>query len=56
MNRAGISHSIWSEVERAGYPEEVANLVAFMASERASLVSGPVVTVDGDTVLRDSIY
>ena len=41
---------------RAGYPEEVANVVAFMASDRASYVSGTVVTVDGGTVLRDSIY
>lgn len=41
---------------RAGKPEEVAAVVAFMASERASYVSGTVVTVDGGTTLRDSIF
>lgn len=41
---------------RAGKPEEVANVVAFMASERASYVSGTVVTVDGGTTLRNSIF
>jgi len=41
---------------RAGTPEEVANVVAFVASDRASYVSGTVVTVDAGTVLRDSIF
>ena len=41
---------------RAGTPEEVANVVVFMASDRASYVSGTVVTVDAGTVLRDSIF
>jgi hypothetical protein len=41
---------------RAGTAEEVANVVVFMASERASYVSGTVVTVDAGTVLRDSIF
>lgn len=41
---------------RAGHPEEVATVVAFMASDRASYVSGTVVTVDGGTVHRDSIF
>lgn len=52
----------WSEYVRdlpfgrAGTPEEVANVVAFVASERASYVSGTVVTVDAGTALRDSIF
>jgi len=32
---------------RSGLPEEIANVAVFMASERASYVSGTVVTVDG---------
>ncbi len=41
---------------RAGTSEEVANVVVFLASDRASYVSGTVVTVDAGTVLRDSIF
>ncbi|MBI4081676.1 MAG: SDR family oxidoreductase [Candidatus Lambdaproteobacteria bacterium] len=44
--------SRWSEfqqnfpLKRAGKPEEVADVVVFLASERASFVSGTIVTVD----------
>ncbi len=34
-------------LERAAYVEEVADVIAFMASERAAYMSGTVVTVDG---------
>ena len=32
---------------RFGKPEEIANVVVFLASERASLVTGACVNVDG---------
>ncbi|WP_320065170.1 3-oxoacyl-ACP reductase FabG [Micromonospora sp. RTGN7] len=36
---------------RAGRPEEVADLVAYLADERASYISGAVVQIDGAVVL-----
>ena len=37
---------------RAGRPEEVADLVVFLASERASYISGTVVTIDAGAAAR----
>lgn len=34
-------------MKRAGAPEEVADLVAFLASERASYISGQVISING---------
>ena len=40
---------------RAGTSEEVADIVAFLASERASYISGTVVTIDGGISARGTI-
>jgi NAD(P)-dependent dehydrogenase (short-subunit alcohol dehydrogenase family) len=40
---------------RAGKPEEVADLVAFLASDRASWISGTIVTIDGGVTKRATL-
>ena len=55
---AGRSEDEWEEMlgplpfGRIGTAEEVADLVTFLASERASYISGTVVTIDGGSVSR----
>ena len=34
-------------MQRAGTPEEVADLVAFLASEKAAYISGQVISING---------
>jgi NAD(P)-dependent dehydrogenase (short-subunit alcohol dehydrogenase family) len=43
-------------LNRAATPEEVANVVLFLASERASWVSGAVVPVDGGFLHRENWF
>ena len=37
-------------MQRAGQPEEVANLVAFLASEQAAYISGQVISINGGMI------
>lgn len=39
-----------SALKRAGQPEEVAELAAFLASDRSSYITGAVIPIDGGTV------
>jgi NAD(P)-dependent dehydrogenase (short-subunit alcohol dehydrogenase family) len=40
---------------RPAKPEEIADVIAFLASERAAYISGTVVTVDGGSAHRSVV-
>jgi len=41
-------------VGRSGTPEEVGELIAFLASDRASYVTGQTVVIDGGNVIQEA--
>lgn len=53
-NRDDIARNVpWG---RVGFPEDVANMVAFLASEEADFVTGQIIYVDGGQMTKLSIY
>ncbi len=53
-SRAREYYANWP-MKRFAKPEEVADLIVFLASERASYISGTVVTIDGGMVNNNSM-
>ena len=51
LQSVGASHAM----KRWGQPQEVGELIAFLASERASFMTGGPIYVDGGTMLRSSL-
>ncbi len=54
VGRASEFYANWPQ-ERYAKPEEVADLIVFLASARASYISGTVVTIDGGMVNNNSL-
>jgi NAD(P)-dependent dehydrogenase (short-subunit alcohol dehydrogenase family) len=53
-SRASEYYANWP-MKRFAQPEEVADLIVFLASDRASYISGTVVTIDGGMVNNNSL-
>lgn len=53
----GVPENVWNQMiskipaGRAGSPEDVANLIAFLASDEASYINGQIIEVSGGMVL-----
>jgi 3-oxoacyl-[acyl-carrier protein] reductase len=41
---------------RAGKPEEIGDMVAFLASDRSGYTSGTIITIDGGSVNRGGVF
>lgn len=41
---------------RAGYPEEIATMVAFLASDKSAYTTGTIITIDGGAANRGPIF
>ena len=48
-----VDHGLASPIGRSGTPEEIAEVVAFLASDRASYVTGQSVVVDGGNSIQE---
>ena len=53
LNDGEVDHGLASPIGRSGTPKEIAEVVAFLASDRASYVTGQSVVVDGGNSIQE---
>lgn len=49
-DRLLLAHENWVSFQRLGKPEELAEIAAFLVSDRNSYMNGEIITVDGGTI------